>query len=325
MIKTLKKAAVVLAASLAMQSAVAAEKLTYLFPAPDTLPAFAPFQIAKHKGYYADEGLDVEFQIGKGGADVAKQVAIGNADMGGGIGDTPIVTRANGLKVKGVALLGGQALTQIAVRKDANIHGPEDLRGKAIGVLSFKDTTYYNLLAVLASAGLSQQDASVQALGPGGIIKLMISGDIQAMSGVPEWVAAVQGAGIEVDVFNINDIFPAMAQAMLASDEIIEQRPEAVQGFVKATLKAVREIQADPEQAAADYVAAVPNHTGKEAQIADILGRYSRLVYPTSAPLKLGQFDEARLRTVQDFYLRNDIVRRAVPVEETFTNQFVTD
>ncbi|MFC6669850.1 ABC transporter substrate-binding protein [Marinobacterium aestuariivivens] len=243
MIKTLKKAAVVLAASLAVQGAVAADKLTYLFPAPDTLPAFAPFQIAKHKGYYADEGLDVSFQIGKGGADVAKQVAIGNADMGGGIGDTPIVTRANGLKVKGVALLGGQALTQIAVRRDAGVKSMADLRGKAIGVLSYKDTTYYNLLAVLASAGLSQSDASVQALGPGGIIKLMISGDIQAMSGVPEWVAAVQGAGIEVDVFNINDIFPAMAQAMLASDDTIAKRPEAVQGFVKATLKAVREIR----------------------------------------------------------------------------------
>jgi NitT/TauT family transport system substrate-binding protein len=325
MIKTLQTAAIALVATLAMHSAFAAEKITYLFPAPDTLPAFAPFQIAKHKGYYADEGLDVSFQIGKGGADVAKQVAVGNADMGGGIGDTPIVTRANGLKVKGVALLGGQALTQIAVRRDANIHKPEELRGKAIGVLSFKDTTYYNLLAVLASAGLSQSDASVQALGPGGIIKLMISGDIQAMSGVPEWVAAVQGAGIELDVWNINDIFPAMAQAMFASDETIEKRPQAVQGFVNATLKAVREIQASPQQATADYIAAVPSHQGEEAQITDILTRYTQLVYPTQAPLQLGQFDPSRLKTVQDFYLSNDIVRTAVPIEDTYTNQFVQD
>jgi NitT/TauT family transport system substrate-binding protein len=325
MIKILKIAAAILAASLTMQSAFAAEKLTYLFPAPDTLPAFAPFQIAKHKGYYADEGLDVSFQIGKGGADVAKQVAVGNADMGGGIGDTPIVTRANGLKVKGVALLGGQALTQIAVRRDAGIASAADLRDKAIGVLSFKDTTYYNLLAVLASAGLSQGDASVQALGPGGIIKLMISGDIQAMSGVPEWVAAVQGAGIEVDVWNINDIFPAMAQAMFASDETIVKRPQAVQGFVNATLKAVREIQASPQRATADYIAAVPSHQGEEAQITDILTRYTQLVYPTQAPLQLGQFDPVRLKTVQDFYLTNDIVRTAVPIEDTYTNQFVQD
>nr|WP_067288186.1 ABC transporter substrate-binding protein [Marinobacterium profundum] len=325
MIKMLKQAALVLASSLLIQNAVGAEKITYLFPAPDTLPAFAPFQIAKHKGYYADEGLDVSFQIGKGGADVAKQVAVGNADMGGGIGDTPIVTRANGLKVKGVALLGGQALTQIAVRRDAGIESAADLRDRAIGVLSFKDTTYYNLLAVLASAGLSKNDASVQALGPGGIIKLMISGDIQAMSGVPEWVAAVQAAGIEVDVWNINDIFPAMAQAMFASDETIAERPEAVQGFVNATLKAVREIQASPAQAASDYIAAVPSHQGKEAQITDILTRYTELVYPTQAPLQLGQFDEVRLKTVQDFYLHNDIVRTAVPIADTFTNQFVSN
>ena len=69
----------------------------------------------------------------------------------------------------------------------------------------------------------------------------------------------------------------------------------------------------------------MPSHAGKEAQIADILGRYTRLVYPTAAPLALGQFDQARLKTVQDFYLQNDIVRRAVPIEETYTNQFVSD
>jgi NitT/TauT family transport system substrate-binding protein len=126
--------------------AQAQEKVTYLFPAPDFLPAFAPFQIAKAKGYYKAEGLDVDFQIGKGGADVAKQVAVGNADMGGGIGDTPLIVRANGLTIKGVALLGGKSLGSIYVRKDAGVKTPADLKGKNIGVLSFQDTTYYNLL-----------------------------------------------------------------------------------------------------------------------------------------------------------------------------------
>ena len=56
-------------------SADAAEEVTYLFPAPDFLPAFAPFQLAKAKGYFDEAGLDVTFRVGKGGADVATQVA----------------------------------------------------------------------------------------------------------------------------------------------------------------------------------------------------------------------------------------------------------
>ena len=125
------------ALALSASAAAAAEEVTYLFPAPDFLPAFAPFQLAKGKGYFEEAGLDVTFQVGKGGADVATQVALGNADLGGGIGDTPIIVRANGLEIRGVALLGGRGLTQLAWREDAGISGPEDLKGKSIGVLSF--------------------------------------------------------------------------------------------------------------------------------------------------------------------------------------------
>lgn len=316
--------AVALGMSLMAGAAAAAEKMTYLFPAPDFLPAFAPFQLAKHKGYYEAAGLDVTFQVGKGGADVAKQVAVGNADLGGGIGDTPLIVRANGLSVKGVAVLGNKALTQITSRKDAGIGSMADLKGKAVGVLSFKDTTYYNLLAVLANAGLTKDDVNIQAVGPGGMIKLMISGDIQAISGVPEWTAAIRGAGVAVEVVPINDIFPAMAQAILTSDDTIKNRPDVVKGFVSATIKAYKDVIADPAQAAKDYVAAVPQHTGKEKIMEGIMKDYIRLVYGTDVE-SFGMFDEARLKTVQDFYIANEIVREAVPVADTYTNQFVSN
>ena len=300
----------------------AAEKLTYLFPAPDFLPAFAPFQLAMAKGYYTDAGLDVTFQVGKGGADVAKQVGVGNVDLGGGIGDTAIIVRANGIPVKGVAVLGDKALTQINWRKDAGISSAADLKGKSIGVLSFQDTTYYNLLAYLASVGLTKDDADIQAVGPGGIIKLMISGDIQAMSGVPEWAAAIRAAGVEIETTPINDIFPAMAQAIIASDETIEERPDMVRNFVQATIRGYRDVLADPEQAARDYVAAVPQHEGKERAMEGIMRAYIDLVYGDKADT-FGTFDESRLKAVQDFYIAHEIVREAVPIADTYTNAFV--
>ncbi|MCR9121741.1 MAG: ABC transporter substrate-binding protein [Phyllobacteriaceae bacterium] len=303
--------------------ASAAEKVTYLFPAPDFLPAFAPFQLAKGKGYFEEAGLEVTFQVGKGGADVATQVAVGNADMGGGIGDTPIIVRANGLDIRGVALLGGRGLTQLAWRADSGISGPEDLAGKSIGVLSFQDTTYYNLLGVLASAGLTKADADIQAVGPGGIIQLSISGDLDAMSGVPEWIAAVEGAGVEMQQMPIDSVFPAMAQAIIASDTMIAEKPEVIEGFVGAVIKAIGDINDDPAQAAADYTQIVPQHAGKEAQIEAIMRAYSTLVYPEGENQPLGTFDAERIAEVQQFYLDNEIVRTAVPVEDLYTNDFV--
>ena len=323
MLAKLKTVALALALSATATLALAQEKVTYLFPAPDFLPAFAPFQIAKAKGYYKVEGLDIDFQVGKGGADVAKQVAVGNADLGGGIGDTALIVRANGLTVKGVALLGGQSLTAVYVRKDASIKSIADLKGKNVGVLAFQDTTYYNLLAVLASAGLKKDDVSIQAVGAAGVVQLMISGNLQAISGVPEWAAGIEAAGVPVERFGIDQIFPAMAQAILASDKVIKERPKAVKGVVSATLKAMAEIMADPEKAAKEYVAAVPQHAGKEKAIEAIMKSYSAQVYAPAAGLKLGQFDSARMEKVQKFYVDAKIVETAVPIADTYTNEFV--
>lgn len=302
--------------------AVAQEKVTYLFPAPDFLPAFAPFKLAMAKGYYKDAGLDVTFQVGKGGADVAKQVGVGNVDLGGGIGDTAIIVRANGIPVRGVAVLGSQSLTQINWRTDAGIETVADLKGKSVGVLSYQDTTYYNLLAVLASAGLTKNDVDIQAVGPGGIIKLMITGDIQAFSGVPEWAGAIRGAGVDLKMVPINDIFPAMAQAIIASDDMIANNPDMVRGFVQATIRGYKDVIADPAQAAKDYVAAVPQHEGKEKIMEGIMRAYISLVYGADVD-NFGSFDEARLKAVQEFYVSHEIVREAVPIADTYTNEFV--
>ncbi len=73
-----------LAALLAATSgANAAEKVVYLLPAPAFLPAFGPWMVAKQRGYFAKEGLDVDFEAAQGGADAAKQVGAGNAVIGG--------------------------------------------------------------------------------------------------------------------------------------------------------------------------------------------------------------------------------------------------
>ena len=63
------------------------QDVLYLLPAPASLPAFAPWMIAKQRGYFAAEGLNVTFQVARGGVDVAKQVGAGNAVVGGAIGD----------------------------------------------------------------------------------------------------------------------------------------------------------------------------------------------------------------------------------------------
>ena len=313
------------AAGLALGAAAQAQmSLTYLFPAPDFLPAFAPFHLAKGMGFYEEEGLDVTFRVGQGGADVATQVAVGNADMGGGMGDTAMIVRANGLPIRGVALLGGSGLTHIAWRNDSGITGIEDMAGRAIATISFQDTAFYNLLAVLADHGLNRSDVDVQALGSGGLIQNMIAGSVEAMTGVPEWIVAIEDAGVELTVVPARNYFPAQAQALIASDQAIADNPDAVAGFVRATLRGIEHIMADPAQAALDYVGFVDRHAENVEQIERIMRFYVDSVYAPMEGQPLGMFNEAMLQEIQDFYVAKDIVREAVPITDTFTNQFVT-
>src|SRR6202171_269639 len=176
-------------------AAFAAESITYLFPAPPSLPAFGPIRLARGKGYFAEAGIDVNFAVGRGGVDVAKQVGAGNAPLGGIVADGPIMVRQNGVPIKIVAVFGGLGFMQLVVREDSGIEKPADLKGKTITVMSYQDTTFYALLGLLASVGLTQDDLNIQSAGPSGVGELVATGKSAGMAGVPDWISPGQAAG----------------------------------------------------------------------------------------------------------------------------------
>jgi NitT/TauT family transport system substrate-binding protein len=312
------------AASLAAAAthAVAQEKVTYMLPAPQVLPAFAPWMLAQHLGYYKAEGFDVTFVVGKGGVDVGKQVGVGNAAVGGGLGDTPIFVRATDVPVKAVALLGGGSLMVIVARADRGITKLEDLKGKTVTTLAFQDTTYFALLGSLASVGLTSKDLSIQAVGPRGVPAFVIEGKADACACVPDWeIEVVEGLQKKTVSMPSKDFFPSMAQAILASDETIKTKPKLVEGMVRATLKGMKFIMDDPDKAAVEYVKAMPAHAGKEKLMAAILRNFVERTY--KGQQKLGIIDAKRLEAVQSFYLKQGIITKATPVAELYTNDFV--
>jgi NitT/TauT family transport system substrate-binding protein len=314
-------AAVTVALSGVASPARAEEKITYLFPAPPLLPAFGPIRLASGKGYFKDAGLDVSYATGRGGVDVAKEVGAGNAPLGGIVADAPIVVRQNGVPVKIVCLFGGKGFMQLVVRKDSGIEKPADLKGKTITVMSFQDTTFYALLGLLASAGLSQSDVDIQSAGPVGVWQMVATGKSVGMAGVPDWIPPIEAAGVAVNVLPTDGFFPHMAQAVAASDQTIKEKPELVRSFVKAALHGMKDIMDDPDKAAEDFVKFVPEWTGKEGQVKEAFAYYDKLIYPGQKVL--GEVDPERVAKLQDFYLAKGIIQKKTPVDELYTNQFV--
>ncbi|MCR5866695.1 MAG: ABC transporter substrate-binding protein [Aquincola tertiaricarbonis] len=308
------------AALLPLAAQAAPEEVTYLLPAPPNSPAFAPWMLAQQNGYYADENIKVTFVTARGGVDVAKQIGAGNAVIGGAIGDTPIIVRANGVPVKAVAVLGAGSLTMISTYEGSGINSVADLKGKTMTVMAYTDTTYYALLGSLRKAGLTKTDVQAQAAGPTGVWQLFAGKKSEAMAGVPDWVVNAEDAGVKVKLLPREQHFQSMAQAILASDDVIKKNPELIKRLVRATLRGMQDIMKDPKAAAATYVKAVPAYAGKEAQIERVFALYNQYVYANQKVL--GQMDEKRLDAVQKFYVDEGIVAKAQPLADLYTNQF---
>src|SRR6202021_3505618 len=255
------------------------ETLPFLFPAPPPLPAFGPIRLAQGKGYFQQAGLDVTYAVGRGGVDVAKQVGAGNVPLGGIVADGPIIVRQNGVPVKIVALFGGKGFMQLVVRADSGIEKPADLKGKTITVMSYQDTTFYALLGLLASVGLTQDDVNIQSVGPPGVWEFVAAGKSAGMAGVPDWIPPVQAAGVKVKIIPTDEFFPPMAQGIGVSDAVIRDKPELVRAVVKAALRGMKDIMDDPDKAADDFVRFVPEWKGKEGAVKAAFNYYVKFVY----------------------------------------------
>jgi NitT/TauT family transport system substrate-binding protein len=314
-------AAAALVGVLSTSAASAAEKITYLLPAPPSLPAFAPWVLAKHLGYYTEAGYDVEFVVARGGVDVAKQVGVGNAPIGGAIGDTPVIVRGNGVPVKAVGLMGGGAMTVVVARKDRGIAKLEDLKGKKISVLSFQDTTYFALLGALATKGITKNDINAQAVGPAAVASLVVTGSVDACACTPDWEVDVTEGLKDTVSLPTKDYFPSMSQAILASDKMIADRPDMVRAIVKATLRGMKYVMDDPAKAALTYVEASPSFKGKEELMKKILANYKLRTYDGQS--ELGAMDPQRLAKVQAFYKQEGFIEAEQPVDQLYSNAFI--
>ena len=117
-----------------------------------TQAQFAGYYVAKDKGFYADEGLDVV--IKPGGPDIApaQVLAGGGADVIIDWMPSALATREKGLPVVNIAQPFKKSGMELTCRKETGIKTPQDLRGRTIGVWFFGNE--YPFLAWMSQLGI---------------------------------------------------------------------------------------------------------------------------------------------------------------------------
>ena len=211
------------------------------------------FFVALQKGYYKAEGLDVSIDRGKGSAEVVRQLASDTYDMG--FPDINVVLDFNS-KNPGQAfpvLMSGyeQAPAAIIVLKSSGITEPKQLNGKKLG--SAANDATFKLFPVFASqTGIDVASMQIQNIEPSLREVLLVQGKVDAIPGqVFNSLLELQAKGVkesDIGYFMYKDYgLQLYGNSVAASPRFLKEKPEAVRGFLRATIKGLQDVARDPE------------------------------------------------------------------------------
>lgn len=151
------------AMSLAALQAMAADKVTLQLKWV-TQAQFGGYYVAKDKGFYEEENLDVE--IKPGGPDIApaQVLAGGGADVIIDWMPSALATREKGVPLVNIAQPFKSSGMMLTCRKDTGITKPDDFKGRTLGVWFFGNE--YPFLSWMSTLGIKTEG------GPDGVTVL---------------------------------------------------------------------------------------------------------------------------------------------------------
>jgi NitT/TauT family transport system substrate-binding protein len=223
---------------------------------------YLPLTIAERKGFFKEEGLEVEINDFGGGAKSLQALIGGSVDVVTGAYEHTIRMQAKGQNIQAVCELGRFPAIVIGVKKDkaGEIKSAADFKGRKIGVTAPGSSTAITAQYAMVKAGLKLTDASFSGLGGGaGAVAQMQKGEIEIISHLDPVIAKLEAddtikvlidtrteAGTKALFGGSNP-----AAVVYLKSEFIAANPNTTQRLVNAHMKALKWLtSASPEQVA---------------------------------------------------------------------------
>lgn len=215
---------------------------------PNALHAF--LYTAIERGYFADEGLDVNIRFPANDNDAIALTAAGKAEIGLFYEHDAIQAVADqGVHIKSIGAVVQSPLNVILSLADKNIKEPKDMAGKKIG---YAGTALSEALVRTMLKESGEDPENVELINVGfELMSSMTTNQVDATIGclVNHEVPQLEEEGFDVNYFLVNEYgIPNYYEAVfLANDELIENEPETLAGFLRACAKGFDDFQADPD------------------------------------------------------------------------------
>lgn len=215
---------------------------------PNALHAF--LYTAIERGYFADEGLDVNIRFPANDNDAIALTAAGKAEIGLFYEHDAIQAVADqDVHIKSIGAVVQSPLNVILSLADKNIREPKDMAGKKIG---YAGTALSEALVRTMLKESGEDPENVELINVGfELMSSMTTNQVDATIGclVNHEVPQLEEEGFDVNYFLVNEYgIPNYYEAVfLANDELIENEPETLAGFLRACAKGFDDFQADPD------------------------------------------------------------------------------
>jgi NitT/TauT family transport system substrate-binding protein len=287
----------------------------------------AGFFVAKQNGYYQKEGIDVQIERGYGAADAVKRLAAGQTHFAFGDAGSVVLARAQGIEAKAVAMVYARAPFVLWTRADANIKKPKDLEGKSIG--SPAGASVRVLFPAFAKlTGVDGEKINWVTVDVTGLYPLLFSGKVNAIVdfelGWPTISKKAAEAGVKLEPFRFADYgFEMYSNAILATDAMIKDKPDLVRRFVKASLEGYKEAFNNPEAAGAILAKSFPQLDPGSAAEEVVIVR-SLAASPEAKAQGLGYISPEKMTRTRDIVAETYNVQKVIPVENLYTNRFLS-
>jgi NitT/TauT family transport system substrate-binding protein len=290
---------------------------------------YLPLTVAEQKGFFKDEGLEVEIVDFAGGARALQAVVGGSADVVSGAFEHNINMQAKGQPMRAFVLQGRAPQIVLAVSNKTmpNFKSVADLKGKKIGVTAPGSSTNIMTNFVLAKNGLKATDVSYVGVGASqGAVAALRSGQIDAISNLdPVITMLTRNNDIKIisdtrDVAEADKVFggPMPAATLYSPVAFIEKNPNTVQALTNAIVRANKWIQ---QAGPSDIVKAVPESflLGDRAVYIDAFLKAKPALSPDGMIPEQGPATALRALTSIDPTLAN----AKIDLKSVYTNDFV--
>ncbi|MCL5985977.1 MAG: ABC transporter substrate-binding protein [Actinobacteria bacterium] len=278
--------------------------------------------VAKDKGWYKDQGIDLEIVEPAEGALPVQVVAAGQADFGISFEEEVTHARSVDVPVVSIAAIIQHNTSGFASPKEKNITRPKDFEGKKYG--AFGSPIENEVLSVLMAA--DGADVSKIEFVDVGFADFFVvtQKDVDFMWIFYAWTgieAEVKGTPINIVMLNkwFDSLPDYYTPVIITSEKEISEKPDMIKKFMKATSLGYEFAISNPQEAAEILIKNVPEIN---AELVKRSQQWLAKEYKSDAP----RWGEQKLEVWQNYpgwMFERGLLPKAIDAEKVFTNEFL--